>query len=334
MTGCAADCIKGGIRINKLNKKKKRVIVFGSIGGLAAVAAALVSMAAVTAASGGASGINQTESPDNSIEASIGSFIIESHKTDGTLYALEDGLEPQINEIIDDIKLQCGGEWSVYVCVPHSGDTLSINQKKMQAASTIKLFIMGAVYEEYDELVEYYAADDIPELIRTMIEISDNESADLLVTMLGRGNSVKGRKKVTDYCKSLGLNNTSMERMMGDDNIISDNYTSTEDTGKFLEMILNAKLPHSKEMLEYLKNQTRTTKIPEGLPGNVLSANKTGELDDVENDAAIVFAGRPYILCVMSDGVNDYQPPIDAISDISTVTYNYLAPKLVVREVS
>ena len=93
-------------------------------------------------------------------------------------------------------------------------------------------------------------------------------------------------------------------------------------------MVLQGELPHSKDMIKYLMAQDRRNKIPDGVPKNVKCANKTGELEDVENDAAIVFAAKPYILCVMADGVGDYQPPIDAISDISTVTYNYVAPKV------
>ena len=56
-------------------------------------------------------------------------------------------------------------------------------------------------------------------------------------------------------------------------------------------------------MLSLLKQQTRTSKIPAGVPYGIETANKTGELDYVQNDAAIVFAETPYILCVMSENV-------------------------------
>ena len=309
-----------------MKKKTKRKLVYGSIAVLGAVAVTMVSAAAVTAVK--RTKTNAPETADVAIEAQLGTFVVDQGPEDRDI-DFEKELKPDIDEIIKDIKSRCGGEWSVYVYVPATEDTLSINQKKMQAASVIKLFVMGAVYEEYDALKKDYEWTDIDELIESMITISDNEAADQLVLMLGRGDAVSGRKKVNDYCKKLGLQNTSMDRMMGDDNILSDNYTSTEDTGIFLSKILKGELPESKMMLKYLQAQTRTTKIPEGLPNNVTTANKTGELDDVQNDAAIVFAGRPYIICVMSDGVGDYQPPIDAITDISKTTYNYLAPKLV-----
>ncbi len=269
----------------------------------------------------------RSETIDNAVEAMFGGFVVED--TVGDIIDMDAELKPDIDEIISNIQALCGGEWSVYISVPSTGDTLSINQKKMQAASVIKLFVLCTVYDEYDELCEAYPDIDVDALCESMITVSSNEDADQLVLMLGRGDAASGRAKVNNFCKKLGLNNTSMDRMMGDVILYSDNYTTTEDTAKLLEMILNGDFKHSKDMLRYLQNQTRKMKIPAGVPKNVTTANKTGELDDVENDAAIVFAGRPYIICVMSDGVNDFQPPIDAIADISTVTYNYLAPKIV-----
>ena len=47
-----------------------------------------------------------------------------------------------------------------------------------------------------------------------------------------------------------------------------------------------------------------------------------------QNDACIVFSKYPYIIVVMADDITDYQIPIDAIADISTAAYNFIAPKL------
>lgn len=239
-----------------------------------------------------------------------------------------DELQEEIQEIISDTQKVTGGEWSVYVTIPKTGDTMSINQRPMQAASVIKIFVMGAVYEEYDEITEYYQYDDIDGLLESMITISDNDATDLLVTMLGRGDAAAGRETVTEFCREYGFTNTTMDRMMGDDNIYSDNYTTTEDCAAFLLMLYNGEFDHSKEMLDLLRGQTRVNKIPEGVPSSVMVLNKTGELDDVQNDVAIVFAKTPYIICVISDGVEDYQSPIDAIVDISETTYEYISDNI------
>ena len=312
-----------------MKKKQKKMIVFSAIAVLSLIAAVLCTMAVVRSTRQAES--LPAESSVGDAQSAVGSIVLEADKDVSNIH-LEEELKPYIDFITDDIKERCGGEWSVYIEVPSTKDTLSINQKKMQAASIIKLYIMGAVYNEYEELEKYYKDEDIPWLIDAMITVSDNESADELVLMLGRGDAKAGIKKVNDFCKSLGLDNTVMGRLIEQNDDVNDNFTTTEDTGRFLSMILSGELKHSDKMMENLKAQTRVNKIPQGVPTSVETANKTGELDDVQNDAAVVFAGKPYILCVMADGVEDYQPPIDAIVDISEETYRYLSPKLVERD--
>lgn len=268
--------------------------------------------------------VSNSDFEKGEVEVNIADLVFEVANAEENEPAF-DALQSDIESVISATKATVGGEWSVYVNVLKNDDTLSINQQPMQAASVIKLFVMGAVYDKYEELTSYYQYDDIDGLIESMITISDNEATDLLVAMLGRGDCVSGRKAVNDFCKNYGFTNTTMDRMMADDNIYSDNYTTAEDCSNFLKMVYNGEFEHSKDMLNYLKNQTRKNKIPEGVPSNVLVANKTGELDDVQNDAAIVFSKTPYILCVISDGVTDYQIPIDAVVDISEYTYDYIS---------
>lgn len=69
--------------------------------------------------------------------------------TDNTDESL-DSLLSQITTLLP----QDNGNWSVYVCNLAKGSEGSVNSTKMQAASLIKLFIMGAVYENYDALAE------------------------------------------------------------------------------------------------------------------------------------------------------------------------------------
>ena len=75
-------------------------------------------------------------------------------------------------------------------------------------------------------------------------------------------------------------------------------------------------------MLNLLSNQENTTKIPEGVPADVKTANKTGETDEDQHDIAIVYGPKTtYILCVMSE---DSANAIANIRSISKVVYNYL----------
>ena len=177
---------------------------------------------------------------------------------------------------------------------------------------------MCKAYEEYDELKkEYSDYYDVDELMKDMIVISDNEAADTIIKMLGRGDYKEGLRKVNEFCKENGLTNTVMGRLMSMEDNVNDNYTTSEDMGKLMHMIYEGEFDHSKEMLHLLGKQDRKLKIPAGVPANVRTANKTGELEDVQNDVAIVYTKYPYIISVMADGVSDYQIPIDAVVDIS-----------------
>lgn len=60
----------------------------------------------------------------------------------------------------------------------------------------------------------------------------------------------------------------------------------------------------SEEMLDLLKNQQNTSKIPEGLGVDVPTANKTGETDEDQHDIAIVYGTKTtYILCDVGECV-------------------------------
>lgn len=231
-----------------------------------------------------------------------------------------DVLQPQIETLLDGYKSQVGGKWAVYVEDLKTGGSMTVNNEKMQAASLIKLYIMGAVYENYDALS---SSGDLGELLAEMITVSDNDAANELVKLLGGGDASKGMMAVNSFCTQYGYNSTSMGRLLLADNTLADNYTSVGDCGKFLYHMYNNKFSHSSEMLELLLAQTRRSKIPAGIPDGVQVGNKTGELDDVQNDAAIVYAGEPYVVCIMSEGVSGTDGPVQAIASLSNVIYGY-----------
>lgn len=63
-------------------------------------------------------------------------------------------------------------------------------------------------------------------------------------------------------------------------------------------------------MLALLKQQTRTTKIPVGILDEIVTGNKTGELNDTENDVAIIYGPNyTYVLSVMSTNLHSTEMP-------------------------
>ena len=93
--------------------------------------------------------------------------------------------------------------------------------------------------------------------------------------------------------------------------------------GRLLEEVLNGKYVSEKaseRILTDLKNQTVLKKIPAGVPSGIETGNKTGELDNVDNDAAIVWSpNATYILVIMS---SDTSGRIDEIRKLSSMVYN------------
>jgi len=229
---------------------------------------------------------------------------------------LSSSVEQTLSNAIENARAVSGGTWSAAYIDLATGERADVNNLVMQSASLIKLFIMGAVYENYD----VYVSDeqDIDTLLNSMITVSDNSAANTLVSILGFGDTDAGKEVVTSYCQSHGYYDTSMGRLLLESNINGDNYTTVNDCANFLAAVYYNSLPHSNEMLDLLSRQTITYKIPQGVP--VRTANKTGELDTVQNDAAIVFSESPYVLCVMSEDVSS-GAAITSIVELSSEVY-------------
>ena len=226
------------------------------------------------------------------------------------------------------------GTWSVYVCNLLKDSDGTINDTPMQAASLIKLYIMGAVYENYGTIAQSHNSEEIDSNISAMISVSDNDAANTLVNWLGNGNDAAGMAKVNNFCQEHGFTSTQMNRLLlaGKEN--GDNYTSVKDCGTFLKQIyqvVNGTLPSSTlanadAMYFQLKTQQRKNKIPAQLPEGVGTANKTGELDTVENDAAIIYdtaKGIDLVVCFMSQDLTDTGAAQSTISADARAIYGY-----------
>ena len=262
------------------------------------------------------------------------------------------------------------GDWAVYVCDLKTGSEGSINDHRMQAASLIKLYIMGTVYENYDALIAQYGQDTIDANLYSMITVSDNDAANALTSYLGSGDSSAGMQIVNNYCLAHGYTTSSMGRLLLHSNEFGDNYTSVENCGKLLKMVYwdgylqktpenrgtdekttesdlqseqvteniasteddtdeiatentTALTPHASDMFALLCAQTRRHKIPAQLPDGVRTASKTGELDDVENDAAILYdTDNDLIIVFMSEHLSDCGAAQSTIASLSRQIYD------------
>lgn len=241
-----------------------------------------------------------------------------------------DNLLSQINTLLP----QGNGSWSVYVGNLLKNSEGSINDHPMQAASLIKLYIMGAAYENYEQISSQHGAEALDSTLNSMITVSDNDAANTIVTWLGGGDAAAGMSVVNQFCQAHGFTSTSMGRLLLQGNENGDNYTSVKDCGKFLKEVYllanggatDSTLSNAPSMYYLLKLQTRTNKIPAQMPEGVHVANKTGELANVENDAGIIYDtanGIDLVIVFMSENLTDTGAAQSAIAQNSRMIYGY-----------
>ena len=246
-------------------------------------------------------------SNDSETDSSVDSS--QDVQEEGTIspsHSSESSTDESLNSLLSQIKPllpQNNGTWSVYVCNLMKNTEGVIDDQPMQAASLIKLFIMGTVYENYESLSAPYSDDKA------------------------------GMRAVNAFCASHGYSSTSMGRLLLQSNEYGDNYTSVSDCGHFLKEIYQSNagtaestLAHTDAMYSLLKMQQRRNKIPANLPDGVKVANKTGELDDVENDAGIIYntaKNIDLVVCFMSQDLTDSSEAQAVIAQDSRLIYGY-----------
>ena len=281
---------------------------------------------------GESSSADSETSSDNTASSQEGTLSPSSGTTftDNT----DSSMDNLLNQVQTSLLPTDNGTWSVYVCNLLKDSDGTINDTPMQAASLIKLYIMGAVYENYDAIAQAHNSDELDKNISAMISVSDNDAANTLVNWLGSGDDSAGMAKVNDFCQQHGFTSTQMNRLLLADKTKGDNYTSAKDCGTFLKQIyqvVNGTLPSStlanaETMYYQLKTQQFKNKIPARLPEGVGTANKTGELDTVENDAAIIYdtaKGINLVVCFMSQDLTDTGAAQNTIASAARAIYGY-----------
>ena len=215
-------------------------------------------------------------------------------------------------------------------------------EASLQSASVIKAFIMAAVFDKlvYTDGATEPSSDyesSLKSLLTQMITVSDNDAANELARRLGGGDFQKGASVLNEFCQEHGYTSTHLGREFLASNPTDDIYTSASDCCRLLSDIYSGTMVNadaSADMLALLKAQTRTGKIPSGVPSGVETANKTGELSAgdglgiVENDIAIVFdKEHPYVLCVLSNNIQNNSSAQETIKKISADVYQYMTSR-------
>jgi beta-lactamase class A len=147
--------------------------------------------------------------------------------------------------------------------------------------------------------------------LQTMVQMSGNGAADLLLHRLGAA-------PINAHIKADGLSNSGITADAA--------YTSPADIAAVLESIARGQDVNagaSQRMLDLLSGQQQSDRMPAPLPLHVRIAHKTGELPNLRHDAGIVFApSGGYVLVVLVEDAPTESAARSTIVDVSRAVYD------------
>lgn len=225
-------------------------------------------------------------------------------------------VDADLQQLLESKLDTLSGTWNLYYKNLDTNEIVAVDEEPMVAASMIKLFIAGA----YCQAVEQgEIEDDYRTQLKNMLSVSDNTATNAIITALGMD-------RINQFIEDFGAANTKLNRKMLASG--TENYTTAKDCAMVLEAIYQGTYVSeavSQELLGYLEAQSRTNKIPAGVPAGTRTANKTGELTGVENDGAIIWSDSDYVLVVLSaDWTCNAGTAQKYIAEISELVYDYV----------
>ena len=223
------------------------------------------------------------------------------------------------------------GTWSVYIGNLSTGQALIVGDRPMKSASVMKLFIMAAVYDQIDQ-GNLERTEETVSLLRSMIIDSSNEAANRLLLKLGDGSYAEGVAAVNRFVQLHGYSSGTHEyNGFQDSSSYVDpshfNQIMAKDIGLLLSRIYYREFISRavcNEIESMMLDQKPRYKIPKGIPEGILVGNKTGEMDSVQNDAAVIY-GRDvdFVIVVLSMDVWDKDTACQDIQEISRIAYDF-----------
>ena len=161
-------------------------------------------------------------------------------------------------------------------------------------------------------------------LLRLMITRSSNLATNTLIELVGGA-------AVTRRMRELGAARIEVRRGVEDGKAFDrglNNTTTARDLAIILRAIEEGRAgtpDATRRMRGILLDQEFNEKIPAGVPKNVRVAHKTGEITAHSHDAAIVYPPgmKPYVLVVLTRGIQDGAKASRLIADISRLVYEH-----------
>ena len=222
--------------------------------------------------------------------------------------------QKQIISEFKDVTSKLSGVYALAVVDLSTGDTFGVNQfETMQAASLMKLPVMSLLLKNASEgkvnLDTVYAlrsSDKIggsgslyskpngteykyKELLEYMGKQSDNTAFNVIRHKLTD-------EAVSDFMQKVGMTHTNIKQ----------NSTTPTDMALLLRKLYEGRVipvAYRDMLFNSITDTIYEDHLVAGLPENIRVSHKYGREVHVVNDAGVVFAPKPYVVVIMTDGV-------------------------------
>ena len=226
-----------------------------------------------------------------------------------------------------------------------TGHTFFLNPDEvLPQASSIKIAVLAELYRQHQvgklKLEDPYtvnAADLVADsnimggltpgvtrvtnrdLATMVVAVSDNSATNVLIDRVGMEN-------VNGLMESLGLHQLRLRRKMMDLKAAGEgreNIATPREMMTLLDDLFHGKVINPTLTDDFFKllATPKDSWIPRYLPDDLKIANKPGSLEGVRNDSGVIFANRPYIICIMTTYLRSERDGEEAIAQISRAAY-------------
>ena len=162
------------------------------------------------------------------------------------------------------------------------------------------------------------------DLCEAMITVSSNFAANLLIEKLGA-------KNVQATVDRLGGTGVRVLRGVEDQKAFDKGLNNVTTAGGLASLFMHlargtaVSSKADAEMIAILKRQKFNDALPAGVPAGTAVAHKTGSITKIHHDGGIVYGPRPYVLVVLTRGIQDQKVSGPLMASISREVWNELA---------